>query len=947
MEPVSIALAYCIDNLPLAEGMEQALSPTRYNFQHFYCKKSERTPPETLAEQLQHQDGPILLLISDNFLKSLNCMNQSLKLIQSRSSDIIPVVVNGRKLDEKTGEYVDITTRFEKIGDIIPYINFWQNQYLDLRSQRSTIETETNYDKEGFSEHLRVLRQVSSEASEFLRVLRNLQHYTFEEFSADHFQAFFQFLDDEEEWEAFRAKAPQLDLPLNQQAPANPDTEVSEEIVDEEEVKAEADELDESLPDTSAIPGMELLEGRDNINKIIQNKRSHPPVDPVELPDEQDEEIREENYPDANPQDLFEQLEEDDPDDESDVFDDLLVDEQLGGPAGSEDKVEEEQVEDNDPTPENSEEEEEEEPFEDENNEEPVPPLDLSEQFDDQLAEANQMPYNGEPGDESAQAEDIIEQAFALANADQLEDAIQMMQQATRQYGDHTSLRYHFALLLAQNTSELNKAIHQLDVLLEMDPNHLEGNFLMGELAEIQEQYATAQKHYKEVLKVDPSYQNVYARMGIVSLNQDPADKKAAKKYFKKALKQNPEHVDAHYQYALLINELKNKPKKAIKYLKKALKLQPQHPFANYDLALLHHQLENPIDAHFYYQKAIAINPELQTDENDEAFSKPPKKAKKVKKAFPKNKKASMDNSNTSEEKRTMEGSDTLTALKENISKLEALLAEKAQTAKTPAPPKVDKTVLITGATAGIGRATAITFAENGYRLILNGRRRERLEELRSELEEKYQSDLLLLPFDVRDVQAIQAAVDNLPAQWEKIDILINNAGKAKGFAPIHEGELRHWEEMIDVNIKGLLYLTRAVAPAMVARKGGHIINLGSTAGKEVYPNGNVYCATKFAVEALTRAIRLDLYKHNIKVSQVSPGHVEETEFALVRFDGDKERAKIYDDFNPLTSRDVAETIFFIASRPPHVNVQDILMMGTQQAGSNFIDRSGRMEEEE
>jgi|SRR5690606_23219801 len=174
------------------------------------------------------------------------------------------------------------------------------------------------------------------------------------------------------------------------------------------------------------------------------------------------------------------------------------------------------------------------------------------------------------------------------------------------------------------------------------------------------------------------------------------------------------------------------------------------------------------------------------------------------------------------------------------------------------------------------------------------------------------------------------------------VDILINNAGLAKGLSPVHEGDLAHWEQMIDTNVKGLLYVTRLISPGMVIRRSGHIINICSTAGKEVHPNGNVYCATKFAVEALTRSMRADLYTHGIRVSQVSPGHVEETEFARVRFDGNAEKANIYRDFNPLTSRDVAEAIYFIASRPPHVNIQDILMMGTQQAGSTMIDRTGR-----
>lgn len=252
------------------------------------------------------------------------------------------------------------------------------------------------------------------------------------------------------------------------------------------------------------------------------------------------------------------------------------------------------------------------------------------------------------------------------------------------------------------------------------------------------------------------------------------------------------------------------------------------------------------------------------------------------------------------------------------------------------------KIVFLTGATSGIGMATAKVFAKNGYRLILTGRRKEKLEEVSQRLEYKYGSKTLNLCFDVRNRQKVSEVIASLPEDWSNIDILINNAGLAKGLAPIQEGLTDHWETMIDTNIKGLLYVTREISPGMVSRGRGHIINLCSTAGHEVYPNGNVYAATKFAVDALTRSMRLDLYKYGIRVSQVSPGHVEETEFAVVRFDGDESRAKIYEDFNPLRSKDVAEIIYFIASRPSYVNIQDVLVMGTQQAGNNHIDRSGR-----
>lgn len=261
---------------------------------------------------------------------------------------------------------------------------------------------------------------------------------------------------------------------------------------------------------------------------------------------------------------------------------------------------------------------------------------------------------------------------------------------------------------------------------------------------------------------------------------------------------------------------------------------------------------------------------------------------------------------------------------------------------KVPAIPQLDTLVFITGATSGIGRATAILLAQHGYQLILTGRRADRLDALKSELASNYGARVTTLCFDVRDLEAVTAALQSLPEDLRTPDILLNNAGLAKGLDFIHEGSFDHWDTMIDTNVKGLLYMTRLLAPGMVARKQGHIVNLCSTAGKDVYPKGNVYCATKFAVDALNKGMRMDLLAHGIKVTGIYPGHVEETEFALQRFDGDAEKAKIYNDFQPLKSSDVAETILFAITRPAHVNINEILLTCTQQASATMIDRSGR-----
>lgn len=245
------------------------------------------------------------------------------------------------------------------------------------------------------------------------------------------------------------------------------------------------------------------------------------------------------------------------------------------------------------------------------------------------------------------------------------------------------------------------------------------------------------------------------------------------------------------------------------------------------------------------------------------------------------------------------------------------------------------KTVLITGATSGIGEATAIKFAEATYRLIITGRRKDRLNDLTEHLVQEYSIDVLPLCFDVRDLRQVEKNLGNLPEEWQKIDILVNNAGLAAGLSHIEDGDRDDWDRMIDTNIKGLLYVTRTIVPGMVSRQSGHIINISSIAGKEVYENGNVYCASKHAVEALSKGMRIDLLKHGIKVTNIAPGMVE-TEFSLVRFRGDRERADaVYKGIRALKGEDVAEVILYCTSLPAHVCINDLVITPTAQAGVN------------
>lgn len=246
---------------------------------------------------------------------------------------------------------------------------------------------------------------------------------------------------------------------------------------------------------------------------------------------------------------------------------------------------------------------------------------------------------------------------------------------------------------------------------------------------------------------------------------------------------------------------------------------------------------------------------------------------------------------------------------------------------------------LITGATSGFGRATALLLARHEFDVIATGRRSDMLESLEEEIRAKTAADVLSLNFDIRDPEAVKSACLKLSGKWSKVDVLINNAGLAAGLSPIHEGEVDDWEQMIDTNIKGLLYITRQITPGMVGRGKGHIINVGSIAGKEAYEKGNVYNSTKFAVEGLTRAMRIDLVDYGIKVSAIHPGAAE-TEFSMVRFKGDTERANaVYKGFTPLYAEDIAEAILFMITRPPHVNIDDMLIMPASQAGATRIIR--------
>lgn len=253
---------------------------------------------------------------------------------------------------------------------------------------------------------------------------------------------------------------------------------------------------------------------------------------------------------------------------------------------------------------------------------------------------------------------------------------------------------------------------------------------------------------------------------------------------------------------------------------------------------------------------------------------------------------------------------------------------------------KSNKIIFITGATAGFGKAIAYQFAGRGYDLILTGRRADRLASIEKELTNQYEGvRVLTLNFDVRDERSVNEAIGSIPHSWKSIDVLVNNAGLASGLSTIQEGKTEDWDKMIDTNVKGLLYVSRQIMPLMIANKKGHIINISSIAGKEAYAKGNVYCATKFAVDALTKSMRIDLLEHGIKVTSIGPGAAE-TEFSLVRFKGDADRAKqTYQGYEPLKAEDIAEIVYFAVTRPPHVVLNDIVVTPLAQANTFYFHK--------
>ena len=448
---------------------------------------------------------------------------------------------------------------------------------------------------------------------------------------------------------------------------------------------------------------------------------------------------------------------------------------------------------------------------------------------------------------------------------------------------------------IIDNKEHFTEATDVLENVLKQDRNNLEAIYLLSQLCSNVGEFKLARTYLERLISLQPDYPGVYEEMGDLLVEHFPLEQEEAAKFYKKAYQHDTKKYHLLDKRAKILQKLEGKRKKAIKTYLNLLEVQPDHPSAHFHLAELYLELGDRMQAKFHFAKGSGEEVAIQNFETEIP-------AKPI----------------------------------EHVEPIEAPIIEP----KTAV--NVATRTCITGATSGIGKATARLLASQGYDLLLIGRRKAKLEELQLELEEAFEVDVEILSLDVTEREAVEYMVEKHTDIFKNVNILINNAGLALGLDYIHEANMDHWDRMIDTNVKGLLYMTRLIAPFMVAKKTGFIINICSTAGKEVYPKGNVYCASKFAVDALTRSMRQDLFKHGIRVGQVSPGATEDTEFAKVRFEGDDEKAKIYSDYKPLRASDIARIIHFMILQPSHVNIQDVLVMSSQQASATLYNRNGR-----
>jgi NADP-dependent 3-hydroxy acid dehydrogenase YdfG/Tfp pilus assembly protein PilF len=816
---------------------------------------------------------PIVLLLSDNFLHSKECMYQAFRFVENSRlrSRLHTLVIEGVAPNGQS-----VPTHFERVSNVIQYMNYWQDMYLEMRRERAA-----DHNNAAFERELQMIRSISSEVGEFLRLLKEAPYQYFDQAYAHKFREFFSSL------QLTHLATNYLALPeydYKKQGNHHAVSHVVETIVQEKPTPTPVAEVE--IPEEVVAPEPQVAPVQENPQTIVEQLAEQKRKEQAEKENEAREALVESPVL-SHVMNSVEEMANDDAkisNMKSSIFPERNV---------TKDKSSFELLQSL---------------FEDEAQEE-----NLVKKVAQEVAETNtnELLHDTPKIVEENQDMKKDEVTILSENEQSEEETVEAIaERLVNKYEEPPTLTDQDVLV------EEAKAPHSkesLETILEDEDNQPQALVLLGEQAEKEGNFLLAKTYYEKAESLNEDYPGLAFRLATLLNHEFKGQNKAAAKYYKKSIRENPNDEEALYNYGVILYEHLGENKKALELFDRVLELAPRHPFANYDKAVIHYEKGSLKKAAAAYLAAVELNPELKTEQNDRAFQVDRYLAKMQEAA----------------EKAEAERIALATA------EAERLAAEKA----AAIPPKV---VLITGATSGIGLATAREFAKQGESLILTGRRGGRLESLKQELENEFGVQVSTLVFDVRDAKSCAEQFESLPEALKNVDFLINNAGLASGFDPIHEGNLSDWETMIDTNIKGLLYMTRLVVPGMVARKKGHIVNISSIAAKQMYPNGNVYSATKAAVDALTKSMRLDLLPHHIRVSSVSPGHVEETEFALVRHHGDADKANIYKKFRPLTAADVAEAIHFIVSRPAHVTINDLDLSGTQQATTTMVDKSGR-----
>lgn len=788
-----------------------------------------KTTTEKVEQLTQDKKATGLLLVSDNYLKSIEETSYLDQLLDENLSDrLIPIITHGRRLKVGTSQMEVYPTKIQTLNNVMYYRDFWYEEWIALRKKSKKAAPE---EQESLDEQKEIAKKMSvGSISNHIRKINGSDPVDWDEFCTDGYQILFDNagLGDssvEETSTNFSDEIPVIEIPTEEENIVET-TEDRDQIFVPDEVEKPIEPM-APLEETEEISSTELEKEEEVKEEIVPSEKIEEPIEAMPL--EEKEEVPTE-----------------------------VVEEKIEAVLSDSDETIKEGV-----------------------------LTELIEEVNDDIEPVSELETSTE--EPSNELETEVEEESPTNEVEEEKEELPFTMEGMKDLENVDAQ----AILEQYKIEE----VEDIDVLFHIaESNAEEGDF------------EDARRIYERILTLDPYNGRALIWLARLLARYYEGETMEAAHLYRKSIMVNDDNAGLYYEYALLQKEHFKSYNKASDSFREALLIDSMFEDAYLGLAQCQREMGMLDQAKANYLQACVLDaPRFQTAENDNYFG-------------------------------------VLRVLEEEVEASPNELEVEEEEVEVIRSPNADTVVMVTGASSGIGQAIAGQFIMAGYKVIITGRRQERLNEFKQLMEEHLEeTHIHSLNFDVCDLDAVKNALNSLPKEWSNIDILINNAGLAKGLASIHEGSVDHWETMINTNVKGLLYMTRMVTPGMVERKKGHIINLGSVAGTQVYPGGGVYSATKAAVDSLTRSMRLDLYQHNIKVTCVSPGHVDSTEFAAVRYD-DKEKAKIYDDFKPLGARDVAETVYYVATRPDHVNIQDILMFGTQQASVRDIDRSGREE---